>query len=102
MKWYLSGALRNLTILFCPSSMNLTDLHNQNMVLTGSSGQLHSLFEQTPTAIAIFKGPEAVFELANKRALEIIGKTKEEVIGRKLVEVLPELKEQGYIDIIKT
>jgi hypothetical protein len=33
--------------------------------------------------------------LANKRALEINGKTKEEFIGRKLAEALPELKDQG-------
>jgi CheY-like chemotaxis protein/anti-sigma regulatory factor (Ser/Thr protein kinase) len=48
--------------------------------------QLHNLFEQAPTAIVIFDGPEAIFELANKRALEIIGRTKEEVIGRKLAK----------------
>jgi PAS domain S-box-containing protein len=63
--------------------------------------QLHSLFEQAPSAIVIFKGPDAIFELANKRTLEIIGKTKEEVIGRKLEEALPELKGQGYIEMIK-
>jgi PAS domain S-box-containing protein len=63
--------------------------------------ELYSLFEQAPTAIVIFKGPDAVFELANKRALQIMGKTKEEVIGLKLADALPELKGQGYIDLIK-
>jgi len=64
------------------------------------ANQLHSLFEQAPTAIIILKGPEAVFELANKRALEIMGKSKEEVIGQKIADALPELKEQGYPDLI--
>jgi PAS domain S-box-containing protein len=86
--------------------INSPELSNQKIVsldfLSSIENQAYHLFEQAPTAIAIFKGPDAVFELANKRALEIIGKTREEVIGRKLVEVLPELKEQGYIDIIKT
>jgi len=85
--------------------MSLTETSNQKPVshdfLSSIENQAYHLFEQTPTAIAIFKGPEAVFELANKRALEIIGKTREEVMGRKLAEVLPELKEQGYIDLIK-
>ncbi|HEX6846827.1 MAG TPA: PAS domain-containing protein [Chitinophagaceae bacterium] len=63
--------------------------------------QLHSLFEQAPSAIVIFKGPDAIFELANKRALEIIGKSKEELIGYPLEEALPELKGQGYIGLIK-
>ena len=64
------------------------------------ANQLHGLFEQAPTAIIILKGPEAVFELANKRALEIIGKNKEDVIGQKLADALPELKDQGYMDLI--
>ena len=85
--------------------MSLADIFNQKTLsadfLSSNENQAFHLFEQAPIAIAIFKGPDAVFELANKRALEIIGKTREEVIGRKLVEVLPELKEQGYLDIIK-
>ncbi len=64
------------------------------------ANQMHSLFEQAPTAIIILKGPEAVFELANKRALEIIGKNKEAIIGKKLADALPELKEQGYMELI--
>ena len=64
------------------------------------ANQLHGLFEQAPTAIIILKGPEAVFELANKRALEIMGKSKEEIIGQKIADALPELKEQGYMDLI--
>jgi PAS domain S-box-containing protein len=82
--------------------MSLTELLNQKAVLSGWSMQLHDLFEQAPSAIIIFKGPDSVFELANKRALEIIGKSKEEIIGFKLEDALPELKGQGYIELIKT
>ncbi len=60
----------------------------------------HSLFEQAPTAIVILKGPEAVFELANSRALEIMGKNRDAIIGHKIADALPELKEQGYLDLI--
>jgi len=81
--------------------MNLREIPNQKTVLSVSSKQLHNLFEQAPSAIVIFKGPDAIFELANKRALEIIGKSKEEVIGFKLEDALPELKGQGYIELIK-
>jgi len=81
--------------------MNLREIPNQKTVLSVSSKQLHNLFEQAPSAIVIFKGPDAIFELANKRALEIIGKSKEEVIGFKLEDALPELKGQGYVELIK-
>jgi PAS domain S-box-containing protein len=85
--------------------MSLTDLPNQKKTPTRKNypaeHQLHSLFEQVPSAIVIFKGPDAVFELANKRALEIMGKSKEEIVGHKLEEALPELKDQGYIELIR-
>src|SRR4030095_821291 len=47
-----------------------------------------------PVAIQILKGPDFVYELANKRSLEILGKTEEEIIGRRVLEVMPGLKEQ--------
>ena len=66
--------------------MSLTDISNRKTLsgdfLSSNENQAFHLFDQAPVAIAIFKGPDAVFELANKRALEIIGKEKEEVIGR--------------------
>lgn len=87
-----------------PTSMSLTELPKQNTATTRKNypaeAQLHSLFEQAPSAIVIFKGPDAVFELANKRALEIIGKPKEAIVGQKLAVALPELKDQGYIELI--
>jgi PAS domain S-box-containing protein len=90
--------------------MSLTELSKQKNTSSPSEGgivelirkdQLNYLFEQAPAAIMIFKGPDAVFELANKKALELMGRTKEEVTGRKLAEVMPELKEQGYVDLLK-
>jgi PAS domain S-box-containing protein len=85
--------------------MSLTELSKQNTAAAGKNyraeAQLHRLFEQVPSAIVIFRGPDAVFELANQRALEIMGKPKEAIVGHKLEEALPELKDQGYIDLIK-
>ena len=85
--------------------INSPELSNQNTVsldfLSSVENQAYHLFEQAPAAIVIFKGPEFVFELANARALEIMGRTREEVIGRKLQEALPELSSQGYFDLIR-
>jgi len=85
--------------------INSPELSSQNTVsldfLSSIENQAYHLFEQAPAAIVILKGPEFVFELANTRALEIIGRTREEVIGRKLEEALPELSSQGYIDLIR-
>ena len=84
--------------------INSPGLSNQKTVsldfLSAAENQVHHLFEQAPVAIIILNGPEFIFELANKRALEILGKVKEEVLGHKLVDVLPELKSLGYIDVL--
>ena len=58
--------------------------------------QIRNLFFHAPVAIQILKGPDFVYELANKRSLEIMSKTEEQIIGRsvhtKLTFTLPMAK----------
>ncbi|MBA2328765.1 MAG: PAS domain S-box protein, partial [Flavisolibacter sp.] len=61
----------------------------------------HNLFIHAPLAIQILKGPELVIEFANERTLDIWNKGKE-VIGQPLIDAMPELKEQGYIELINS
>lgn len=68
---------------------------------TAVARQLHDLFEQAPTAIMILKGPDLVFELANDRALEIIGRSRPDIIGRKIEDATPELMEQGFVGLMR-
>ena len=63
--------------------------------------QIRNLFLHAPVAIQILKGPEFVYELANKRSLEILGKKEEEIIGRSVLEVMPELKEQRPYKVLQ-
>lgn len=62
--------------------------------------QYSDLFLQAPIAICMLKGQEMVFELANKKYLEISGKD-ESIISKPLEEALPELKGQAFPDILK-
>jgi PAS domain S-box-containing protein len=57
------------------------------------------LFMQAPVAICIVKGPGYVVELANEDMLEFLGRTPA-IIGKTILEVLPEAKEQGLINIL--
>ncbi len=59
---------------------------------------LHSLFTNAPAVIAIVKGPEYVFELANPLYLQLIG--HRDVIGKRLTEAVPELIGQGFIELL--
>jgi len=51
--------------------------------------QLRRLFELTPGFAAFLAGPDHVYEIANRAYLDLIG--RDDVIGRPVKEVLPEL-----------
>lgn len=64
------------------------DLHQEQLMF-------QDLLMKAPAVIAILKGRDHVFEMVNQKCLELIGKTKNQIIGKKGREVLPELEEQG-------
>ncbi|HEU4759169.1 MAG TPA: PAS domain-containing protein, partial [Dehalococcoidia bacterium] len=55
-----------------------------------------SLLMQFSTPICVLRGPQYVVELANPVCCEVWGRQPQEVIGRSLLEVLPELEHQPY------
>ena len=57
---------------------------------------LHSLFMQAPTPIVILRGPEHVVELANPLTCQVWGRSEPELVGRPLLEALPELVDQPF------
>ena len=65
-----------------------------------SINQAYQLFLQAPVAISIYRGEDLIIELANDTALQISGKTKD-VIGKKLVDIMPEVENQGYLELLK-
>ncbi|MBA3723387.1 MAG: PAS domain-containing sensor histidine kinase [Candidatus Levybacteria bacterium] len=62
--------------------------------------RIYTLFMQAPAMIGVIKGSDFVFELANPLYLKSVGKTKD-IIGKKLLEGLPELKGQPIVDVLK-
>ncbi len=63
--------------------------------------RLYQVFMQAPAMIVILKGDELTFELANPLYLKTIGKAVEEVIGKSVWEVLPEIKGQPIEKILR-
>lgn len=62
--------------------------------------RLRSIFMQAPASIAILRGPDHVFELANPMYLDLIG--GREVEGKTVQEALPEVVNQGFLDVLNT
>ncbi|WP_207509901.1 ATP-binding protein [Telluribacter humicola] len=58
---------------------------------------LYDLLMQAPVAIAIYKGPNFIVELANDRMLEFYGKSREEIIDKPIFEAIPEVAVDGVI-----
>jgi signal transduction histidine kinase len=59
------------------------------------SERLQTIFQESPAAIGVLRGPEFVIELANALLLRMWGKTSA-VIGQPLLEGVPELRGQGF------
>lgn len=68
--------------------------------LQSSENQFRNLVTQSQFAKAIFKGPELVISIANESMLNIWRRTMDQVVGKKLVDVFPELKNQKFLDLL--
>lgn len=62
--------------------------------------RIYDLFMQAPAMIAVCKGPDFIYELANPLFLKVVGKS-DEIIGKPLLEVFPEVKNQPILKILK-
>lgn len=70
--------------------------------LLESEWKFRNLVMQSPIPMTIFRGPDYVIELANPVMLkDIWRKKKEDILGEKLLDVFPELKDQKYPEILK-
>jgi two-component system cell cycle sensor histidine kinase/response regulator CckA len=57
--------------------------------------RLAELLERAPALICTFRGPTHVYEIANEECRRFLG--RDDVIGRPVAEVMPELAEQGLV-----
>ncbi|WP_133557784.1 ATP-binding protein [Pedobacter duraquae] len=62
--------------------------------------QLRNLLTEAPVAMSIYRGPKHVVELANDRMLNYWGRSKQDVLKRPILEVIPELEGKGFKEIL--
>lgn len=62
------------------------------------NAQMAALFEHAPAAIAVLRGPDHVFEVANARYTALLGGRA--LIGKGVREALPELEGQGLFELL--
>ena len=63
---------------------------------------LKKVIEESPVRMALMTGPEMTIEIANETILKGWNKTKEQAFGKPLREILPELTEQPYLEMLRS
>lgn len=69
-----------------------------NARLERERGRLEEMFMQAPGFIAVLRGPDHVFELANEAYSRMVGGRR--VIGMTVREALPEIADQGFLQLL--
>jgi|GEM_PF-200309 len=69
-----------------------------NKQLAAESEKLRVLFEQAPSFMAVTRGPEHVFELANAAYMKLTG--SRDLIGKPVRQAFPEVEGQGFFELL--
>lgn len=81
---------------------NVTESVKFKRFLQESEKQFRNFVLQSPIAMTIFQGPDLVIQMANKVMYQTLWrKQRHEVIGKKLLDVFPELHGQKYPQQLK-
>jgi len=67
--------------------------------LLADSDLFHQMFDDSPAFFALLRGPEFIFEMVNKAYMALLQNREAE--GRTVKEVLPEVEDQGYLDLLR-
>jgi len=84
-------------IMSIQSSLIIPDDSNLDIQLDFQQA-IFNFFRQASGIFCVLKGPDYVFELANPSFLHFVG--QRELIEKTMREVLPELQEQGFFEIL--
>ena len=60
--------------------------------------RLADVFSRSPSFMAVLRGPDHVFELANDRYLQLVG--RRDILHRPVREAMPEVVDQGFVGLL--
>ncbi|RZL05798.1 MAG: PAS domain S-box protein, partial [Pedobacter sp.] len=69
--------------------------------LVESEARLNSMIMTSPIGMAVFKGRDLKIEMANQPMFDMWGRTRDQVIGRTLVDVFPEQIGQPFLQMFE-
>ncbi|MEJ2156040.1 MAG: response regulator [Desulfobacteraceae bacterium] len=81
------------------------EVEQQTVELAASEGRYRDLFEHSTSGVAVYRpideGRDFIFQNFNKAAESIDQVKREEIIGKRLTEVFPAVKEFGLLDVLR-
>lgn len=77
---------------------DITAQREAEEILRNERRLLAEVFRQAPAFMAWMSGPQHVFEMVNPLYQELVG--ERDIVGRPLREVMPEVREQGFLDLL--
>jgi PAS domain S-box-containing protein len=80
-------------------AIDVTEQVNARKAVEARENQLRSIITNAPAAIGLFVGRDLVIELSNQAFIDIVGKGNE-IVGKPLREVMPELENQAFLRIL--
>jgi len=83
------------------TAADVTELNVAKHKLEKNEQNLRNVILQAPVAMCIFKGIDFTVEIANDLMLEFWGSTSDKIIGKPIFEALPEVKNQGFEDLLQ-
>ena len=81
----------------------VVDVHEQveaEETVRSNEERLKLLIDESPMRITLLTGPDHVIQIANEQILKSWGKNKD-IIGKPIVEVMPEIKDQPFLQILQ-
>ena len=81
-------------------AMDVTEQVLARKKVEHSEGMLRNIIVKAPVAMCILKGPTFVVEIANERMFRLWGKQRDQLIHRPIFDGLPEVREQGFEEIL--
>lgn len=90
----IEGVLVTCTAILTDNIINQQKAEQNQRVIS-------AMFEQSSVAIATISGEDLVFQSANSFYGELVGRSPSDIIGKPLLEALPEIKGQGFDQLLK-
>ena len=90
--------IQDLSVASEQQEQDIAGFERLELLLQGQ--HFRSMIEQAPVAMGVLKGQNLVVEMANNLLIQIWGKDKS-VIGKPLLEALPEIAGQPFLGLLR-